>query len=483
MRTIQVNEHTSAQSLREQLGEFDTFSAVDAKNENGVVVLYEVKLGERIKRFFNRPDIYRLSPEEESRRALGALAEKRPEIAKVLGRSIAMNFDGWTTSDLRKALKAPSTPLTSGENGRALEIKDLKPGQVGVARSASSMIKADYRIIWKNAKEHANTPTNEAGEIDHQVNAKIVAMPDGGLSKEVLDKAYRDALHGTTGHVVIVPIADKPASDKASAKNGGDVEGHYSEDNLNSLLEAIDDAMQKNSGISVTIAVGSDKKLSQRLAAAQARRQVEKNKNGEWQRVPIPVSQSRFVTERTQQRIKSLDEKNLDMQKTSLKNVSICHAEPGRLKADVTFLADSLRDLSEKMARDGYIELNQAVKHSYHSAYISNETKSILNKSREKWTVCAIEVPPCELPTSRLLFRLFGGNSPTREQSKAFFLAHLEGLSGRVVIEPREDPHENQGLWDAVKEISSRPENKCNFVFASRNAELIVEFKETINSA
>ena len=91
MTQIRISTDASTESLRQILQSFKMFSTVEVSVDQGnpkIMVLHEVNLGERIRRFFFQSLEERKWHSQQSKLALQILAWRRPEINALLGKSI-----------------------------------------------------------------------------------------------------------------------------------------------------------------------------------------------------------------------------------------------------------------------------------------------------------------------------------------------------------------------------------------------------------
>jgi hypothetical protein len=491
MGTIRVTTDTSTQSLREKLSSFETLSAVDAKTgRDGVVVLYEVKLGDRIKRFFNELTSGKSDHATQSRAALLKLANQRPEIATILQKYIFHKMDGWTTSELKEALNTPVTFLKQGKSGRGLEINDLRPGQVGVANSKPVKIEADCRIVWKDHVSEADIETQETGSAPDKGSRVIAARRPVEHNEKALLAAYKEVLRKANGHVVITPIADigYESGSRPERRDGSVKAMTCSDENLKVLLQAIDEVKQEQSAnpeISVTIAVGdyADKSLPQRIVDIEARREAEiqagLNTQNQKQvleaRKLMPEILNRFVSERASLRFNQIEDVELEKTtlKTPLNNVHINSCSPALVGADYTFVpAQVLSDLTANL-RQGKtgIQLREIMDEASTKLHYEHREAKFISDTKGRIGLSLLEMPPGELTSSRLFVMTTHGSSKIpaedRQESRKFFLQYLEGVGGRVEVCLTGNLEIDLGLWDALKEISEKPPEGSQFILTS----------------
>jgi hypothetical protein len=283
MTNIRVSRDVSTETIRQQLGSFSLFSTVEARTDtkdSKVTVLHEVKLGERIKRFFSQSSGVRNQQVWLSQQALQSLALQRPEIHTLLGQSV-WNKQDWSASELRDALKIKASILKQAKDGSGLQVGLDQPGQVGVANAKVSQIVADSKITWKLSPIASKGQFEITKPTDHGT-AEISVRRTDEPSEDELRSAYKTALENAKGHVVIAPVDDIAHGKRAKiVQQEGDtkktVEAHYCSDtSLKLLLEAIDEAKQNSHITAVTIACDEypDKTISTRLVQQQAIRRA-----------------------------------------------------------------------------------------------------------------------------------------------------------------------------------------------------------------
>lgn len=179
-----------------------------------------------------------------------------------------------------------------------------------------------------------------------------------------------------------------------------------------------------------------------------------------------------------------------NFEKTGLKGVSICSEDPENVIADTAFLSfTSLTRSSSALAAAGQKQLQRVVDLAFKPGAVAKaEADAIFRDMALKWSIDALELPTCELPVNKLfvLRNSVGKDGIEREStkglSKDFFIAHLKGLSGRVVIAPFLKGRINDGLFEALKELSERPEGlgfEC--VIASKDPRALSIFKKNLS--
>ena len=286
MTQIRISTDASTESLRQILQSFKMFSTVEVSVDHvdtKIMVLHEVNLGERIRRFFFQSLEERKWHSQQSKLALQILARQRPEINALLGKSI-LQKEEWTSVEFREALRIPASILKPAKSGGELQVKLDQPGQVGVAKAKVSEIAADCKVSWKLSPSAHQGAAAKADPNDSRTHAEISVMRTAKPGENDLRSAYRIALARASGHVVIAPIDDVPHDERAvmaKQKDGKEVaeDARYCSDtSLTLLLEAIDVATAGITKITaVTIAGGeypADKSLSVRLVQQQSGRRA-----------------------------------------------------------------------------------------------------------------------------------------------------------------------------------------------------------------
>lgn len=283
---IRIGQNTNADEVRRQLSNFSWFSKVEASTEeNGetkIVVLHEVTLGQRLSRLF-QSSRQRSDSVDESRRAMRTLANTHPAINALLGSSINQK-SGWSVAELRQALTVGLVRLAPTEHGKKLAVPLTEGGQVDVANAKISDIKSDSKVSWGMRPQSVRYPTTVSTLSDQRPYVEVTVTHPADPTIEQIAHAYRDALNAASGHVVIAPIKDLTEGYPQSC----------SDQNLRSLLEAIDEAKKNNSKLTaVTIATReyADKDLASRIEDLQAQRkssEVNFNKSKELGRFTPP---------------------------------------------------------------------------------------------------------------------------------------------------------------------------------------------------
>ncbi len=192
MPDIRVTTNMSAETIRQELRSFSLFSAVEAYTDthDRTVVLHEVTLSERMHRFCFQSQDERQQNVRKSQQALLSLASSRPDIGKLLGKSILLQ-QSWASGDLRKALKTTVTPLKPAENGRGLQVPITEQGQVGITTAKLSNIEADCKIVWNSSPPAAQGQLRARETAGEQSPVEIFVTRTDEPGEDELRSAYR----------------------------------------------------------------------------------------------------------------------------------------------------------------------------------------------------------------------------------------------------------------------------------------------------
>lgn len=281
MTHFKVDAQTSRRSVCDQLDKFRLFSAVGAKIEGNDITLYEVGLGERLRRGLANLTGKRDQATEDSRAALQQLARLNPAIGKALGTAIRDKTD-WSASELRGKLKVAAQKLGPSQYEGKLAVKldgAIAGIELGLANAKVGQIKADARIQWF-------TPDNKPGGacyttlISDVADAATDALPriqtislklnPQDLGTESLRERYRSAIGRCVGHVVIEPIPDL----QLQHPDDPAMQGKASDQSISVLLDVIDEIEGRAASAlkAITIAAGRAPGLADQVWDCKARR-------------------------------------------------------------------------------------------------------------------------------------------------------------------------------------------------------------------
>jgi hypothetical protein len=505
---IKIYENTSVEGIRRALSGFGRFSSVEIdKEENSdtnekCFIFREVGFFGGLHRLiFKSKEELDLS-REKSQIFLNELLENRPDIKKLLGSSIS-GKESWRVGEFRKKLKIKTDFIRREKIDDLLHIPFSSESKVGVIDAKISEIKADSIISWKmaNVDKCIVTVIDDVEEKKRNSKNVICVVHKYHPSDDHLRAAYESALSGAIGKVVISPIVDLPVGqirqrqpEYATGKGSYDV---CSDQSIRLLLEEIDAALKTNKKIeSVTIARNDtpDGRFLSRVLGQRTIIDDEKTRANESQRKFIATMPDflKLIDKEIQEQepFKVSLNDQYAFEETGLKGVSICDENPENVIADIAFLSlNSLTRSSSALAGAGKKQLQRVVDLTFKPGGVAKaEADAIFRDMAVRWSIDALELPACELPVNKLFVMRNSVDKdaikrePTKGLSKEFFKEHLKGLSGCVVIDPFLQGLINDGLFEALKELSERPEGlgfQC--VIASKNPEALSIFKKNFS--
>lgn len=423
--------------------------------------------------------------EKNSRYFLYEFSKKRPEIQKLLGSSI-LEKEYWTAGEFRKKLKIKTDFIRRKNKHDLLQIPTSLSSKIGVIDAKSSVIKADFFIQWKIG------PTQlPVGAVEIDGPSKITKAIDNRLCDEVVEDkrkmisiihednpndaeiraAYKAALSNASGHVVIEPIYDIPLSEIKERQPEYPTENLYkicSDQSLRILLEEIDHALKKNTYIkNVTIARSEilDSRFLSRVLGQKAMldEEIKHAAENRDKNLTLMPDSLRLIKDelQAQLQVKAPEIQDVDLLETKIQGVSLCSAQPEMLAADVAFLDfSSIERGAAVLKKSGMGQLQRAWNISRDPRSITSvEVDDILKKTKSQWNIEAFEFPACELPASQVVaMRTVRSGNNAFGTAKDFFMACLENMKGRVVIEVRARSTLRTGLFEALAALSQRPE-------------------------
>jgi hypothetical protein len=506
---IKIHENTSSEGIRLALSAFGRFSSIEVDEEKNTgtnekfIIFREIGFFKGLHRliFKSKEELER--SRKNSKTFLYEFSKKRPDIQKLLGSSISER-ESWQVGEFRKKLKIKTDFISLKKNDDLLHIPLPLKSKVGVIDARVSKIKADAVINWKISALGDFPINNDNDTKAENGNSKkvISVVHSHHPAEDQLRAAYQSALSGAVGQVVISPIVDLPVDqikkrqpEYAMGKGSFDV---CSDQSIRFLLEAIDSALKTNKNIkSVTIARNDapDVRFISRVLGQRAIIDDEKTRENESQRKFVATMPGFLKLIDKEMREQAPFKVSLDDQysfkETGLKGVSICEVNPENIIADTAFLSlNSLTRSSSALAEKGKKQLQRVVDLTFKSGGVAKaEADAIFHDMAIKWSIDALELPACELPVSKLFImrKSVGKDGVEREStkglSKEFFMAHLNGLSGCVVIDPFLEGRINDGLFEALKELSERPGGGLEFecVIASENTDAVSKFKKNFS--
>lgn len=275
MTDIHIRVNTTTDDIRRELSAFGRFSNVEASvvkvGQDSTIVLHEVTLGERLKKFVFQSAKSRVESEVDSRRALNELADSRPIIRELLNLSINQKST-WAAAELHRAFASQLDRLAPEERGGELIVRLKEKGQIGIANAKVMDIKSDSKVSWGLRPETESPPTTVSSPSTSRPYVEVAVFHPTTPTDEQMRSAYENALTAASGHVVIAPIKHFDVGVKQSC----------SDTSIRLLLEAIDTAKQKNTKLTaVTIAAGEygDTNLAGRIEDLQATRRMAANES------------------------------------------------------------------------------------------------------------------------------------------------------------------------------------------------------------
>lgn len=458
MSSFKVDANTSRNEIQQRLERFGPFSRVEASvlhahSTSGVVFLREVGIMERFARLFSKGSSTR-DHQQQSREAMLKLAEIHPEIGKLLGTPM-LERHSWSTAKLKQSLKVGSDKLEPAKDG---SICIVRPEPLGIANVKIDQLHADSKIRWSFPSD-----AGAAKEVHSQAkkeNEIVITLPAGSLVPEDHENIYRAALGNASGHVVIEPLPDS------------------SNEAIDRLLKVVDEFRSKPDwkGKQITIATGAQPGLADRIWDRKARLDAAARQPKEGV-VGMPKA-LRVLAESMEKVAKSagIDAAGL-CESSSMSHISFYQGDPAQLASDVLFLQpQQIRQRSLALHRQGFGQLQQVYQQTYEEdGLVGTEAQTIMKKSAEGSGIAGVELPACELPAKQLFaFSATSQYPTTREAAVEFFVSHLRGVSGRIVIALTGDPAIDGGAWDAAckMKLSSGPD-KREVIFAAADATVL----------
>ena len=503
MAEIRINQTTPTEVLRHKLKSFGTFSELeitsesDLKNGEKGIIFREVKLGERLRRFLFEDKKNIEEGRKKSQEFLKSFAENRPDILKTLGISIIeKNF--WTAGEFLNHLKIKADIIKKDEENGLFRTPENFSSTVGVVDAKVSEIEADKFIEWSfhtpkpGQKNFPYITTEKNSKNEKQISVVCKKTPNGND----LRRAYKAALSGASGHVVLSPIYDVPVHrvkntqpDYAENSRFYDIQ---SDNNLRILIEEIDSAIRENKNITkVTIARGDtpDAWFLSRVLAQRAIFDKKKNdSNGisTTNLASMPPS-LQLISDEIGGKYNLLVKSENDvsrLKKTELSQVGLYTGDPGTVTADTAFLTfGSVDRCASALASSGMKQFQRVRNLIFNSeSAINKEVLASLSGTVRQWGIPALELPLCEMPSNKLYaINQDDLASMTPDLAKMFFIRHLEDLEGRVVLEITGNDVLDKALWEALQDLNSKFQTKgLQCILASPDQAVMDRFLENI---
>ena len=475
---VKIYKNTSSEGIRNAISGFGRFSSIEIEEKNDAtqgkfLIFREVGLLESFHRLiFKSKENLEIS-RKNSQKFLYEFSKNRPDIQKLLGSSI-FEKEYWTVREFREKLKIKTDFVLREKNNDLLNIPLTSESKVGVIDAKISNIKANYVISWITTDSDKFEFKNKLNVNSKNGNSKevISVLHQHHPNVNQLRSAYKNALEGAVGKVVISPIVDVPVEKikdrQPEYAMGSGIYDVYSDDSIRILLEEIDAAVLNNNNIeSVTIARGGgpDVRFLPRVAGQRAILDEEKRRDVENQSTNLPPMPDSLklikgeMEERLQVQATGLEGVSFD--KTRLEGVKTCFAPAEKLNANVAFLdISSISRSSQELKKSGKTELARIWDLCFNERFVTkSEVDAIVKYTQTKWNIKAFELPACELPAARVIsMERPLVSEEVCNQEKMFFMQHLQNLHGQIVIEIDDRVSLMNGLVEALQELSRRPQ-------------------------
>jgi len=478
---VKIHKNTSSEGIRKVLKEFGRFSSFEINQEENqttnekCLIFRKIGFFEGLQRLVFEKKEKLEESRKKSREFLYNFSKERPEIQKLLGSAI-LDKEHWTVGEFREKLKIKTDFIRSEKIHDLLQIPLTSKSKIGVVDAKISNIEANYLISW-TTEASDNPGVNKRSDVNlkNEESRKVIPVShEQNPNASQLQTAYKKALEGATGKVVISPIFDVPIDQIKTkypeyAMDSG-IKEVCSDASIRFLLTAIDEAVRDNKNItSVTIARGGgpDERFLSRVVAQRAILDETKRQDLENQSTnlpPMPDSLKLVKRELADQLLlkNGADEfQNVTFHATRLERVKTCQAKPEMLTADVAFLDfSSIARGAEELKKSGQGELDRIWSLSFDKRFPSSqEVADTLRTTKTKWNIEAFELPACELPANQVIAMenvIMPETGCDKEMD--FFMTHLKNLKGKVVIEIGDRSSMRNGLVAALKALSERPE-------------------------
>lgn len=256
MSSFAITCDTTAIQISKSLKTFGRFSKAELIYRpfygHHIYELREVKLTERLRKFFTEGREVRLVQRKAAREFLDELSKSHSEIADALGKKV---------DSLRPSLRAGSATVPTSGPASIFKSKEKKapqePGVHFVTNSPFSL-KANRIIVPRDAAVEAKVNFSSGRVFGLANNNKLnqtIAIDDRDkpydqYSADDLRDIYKNLLSQSTESVVITPVI-------------------YEKDKLKAIIEAATTACKDNTSLSVTFAV-DNADHQQKISAAYA---------------------------------------------------------------------------------------------------------------------------------------------------------------------------------------------------------------------
>jgi hypothetical protein len=476
---VRIQKNASSEDIRSALSGFGRFSSIeigeekDLESKESFLIFREIGFFEGLHRLVFESKKSLEINRKNSHDYLYNFSQERPEIKKLLGSSI-LKKEYWTVGEFREKLKIKTDFVRSKKNNDPVDIPLASNSKVGVIDTRISKIKADRVVSWQIADVDVSKVTGAYDVKSENGDSKkiISVVHKNHPNADQLRSAYKSALSGAVGQVVISPIVDLPVDqiqirqpEYAMSNRFYDV---CSDESIRILLEEIDLAILASRDIeSVTIARNGapderflPRVVGQRAVLDEEKRRAVENQSKNLTRMPDSLKLIKGEMEERLQ-VKMPELKDVELQETALPGVSICFAQPEMLGADVAFLDfSSIERGAAELNKSGLKQLQRVWNLSRETRFATNrEVEVIVTETKNQWNIEAFELPACELPANQV-FAMQNVLSKTEgsDKEKDFFMNHLKNLKGQVVIEVRSKSAMRAGLLEALEELNKRPQ-------------------------
>ncbi len=500
---VKIYKNTSSEGIRNALSGFGRFSSIEIGEEKNleskesVLIFREIGFFEGLHRLIFESKKSLEEKRKNSRDYLYNFSQERPEIKKLLGSSILKEY--WTVGEFREKLKIKTDFVRGEKNNDPVDIPLVSNSKVGVIDARISKIKADRVISWQIADVDVSkvTGTDDVKAENGDSKKIISVVHKNHPNADQLRSAYKSALSGAVGQVVISPIVDLPVDQIQSRQPEYAMGNRFydvcSDESIRILLEEIDLAILAHGDIkSVTIARNGapderflPRVVGQRAVLDEEKRRAVENQSKNLTQMPDSLKLIKGELAEREFLNKAAESENVTFHATRLERVKACQAKPERLTADVAFLdVLSIARGAVELKKSGMGELARVWSLSFDKRFTSSqEVADILDNTKKTWKIGAFELPACELPATQVI-ALERDMVPAIgcAKEKNFFMTHLENLKGRVVIEVGEPSRMREGLMQALEDLSRRPDGLgFDCVLASKHDYALSIFKKNLS--
>jgi len=485
MRSLTINAAANRYAMQCSLKSFGRFSAVDvALNDRGDVVFSEVGPIQRLKRAI----IGNVQAEKASQDALLKLAEVNPAIRAALGATI-VEARSWSVIELRAQLKLPAERLTVDEVSKRFRIP--VDDAVGLATIRAEESYADLVIGWKVLQKNGVSDDSKLDRQNFRDGRVIVHSVEAEPKEGDLEKLYKHILEQAMGqqcqHIALSPFPDQiPTSEYHTISHSA-----FTDVGIECLLDAIESTKStRKSTPRITITTDRIPGLADRIKDIQIRRkaQRESESHPEPETADMPAGLKAIKPDlENLPKADSLYNLRGSERITEFENFTLFWGDPHRLNAETMVLQyEGLQSASIQLAGKGFSTLKRVYEMMFDpQRLLGQEVKQLTDASKKRWGIEALQMPPCEIATSKLFaMNLPQGAAITADQAKKFFLVHLQNSKRKVVIQLPTDRNAQKGLLDAIRQFKeSGAAKNVEIVLASAEQNTCSEFSDSLKSS